>query len=26
MNAETWADIGLDPITAPFEGTATMQG
>jgi hypothetical protein len=26
MNAESWADIPLDPITARFEGTATMQG
>jgi len=24
MNAESWADIHIDPITAPFEGTATM--
>src|SRR5262249_62403699 len=23
MNAESWADIPLDPITARFEGTAT---
>jgi phenylpropionate dioxygenase-like ring-hydroxylating dioxygenase large terminal subunit len=26
MNAESWADISLDPITAHFEGTATMRG
>jgi hypothetical protein len=26
MNAGSWADIPLDPITAPFEGTATMKG
>jgi hypothetical protein len=26
MNAESWADIGIDPITAPFEGMATMKG
>jgi hypothetical protein len=26
MNAESWADISLDPIKARFEGTATMQG
>ena len=26
MNAERWADISLDPITARFEGTATMKG
>ena len=26
MNAESWADIHIDPITAPFEGTATMKG
>ena len=26
MNAESWADIRLDPITARFEGTATTQG
>ena len=26
MNAESWADIPLDPITANFEGTATFQG
>jgi phenylpropionate dioxygenase-like ring-hydroxylating dioxygenase large terminal subunit len=26
MNAESWADISLDPITARFEGTATMKG
>ena len=26
MNAERWADIHIDPITAKFEGTATMKG
>ena len=26
MNAESWADIHIDPITATFEGTATMKG
>jgi hypothetical protein len=26
MNAESWADISLDPITARFEGMATMKG
>lgn len=26
MNAESWSDIGIDPITAPFEGTASMKG
>jgi hypothetical protein len=26
MNAESWADIPLDPITARFDGTATMRG
>ncbi len=26
MNAESWADIPIDPITARFEGTATMKG
>jgi phenylpropionate dioxygenase-like ring-hydroxylating dioxygenase large terminal subunit len=26
MNADSWADISVDPITATFEGTATMQG
>jgi phenylpropionate dioxygenase-like ring-hydroxylating dioxygenase large terminal subunit len=25
MNADSWADIRLDPITARFEGTATAQ-
>ncbi len=25
MNAESWSDIAIDPITAPFEGTATMK-
>jgi hypothetical protein len=24
MNAESWADIPLDPISARFDGTATM--
>ena len=26
MNADSWADIPLDPITAHFEGTAGMRG
>ena len=26
MNADSWADIHVDPITAKFEGTATMKG
>ena len=26
MNAESWKDIHVDPITAKFEGTATMKG
>jgi len=26
MNAESWADISLDPLTARFDGTATMRG
>ena len=26
MNAESWKDIHIDPITANFEGTATMKG
>ena len=26
MNAESWADISIDPIKARFDGTATMQG
>ena len=26
MNARSWADIHIDPITAKFEGTATMKG
>jgi hypothetical protein len=26
MNAESWKDIALDPITARFEGTATARG
>ena len=26
MNADSWADIPFDPITANFEGTATMHG
>jgi phenylpropionate dioxygenase-like ring-hydroxylating dioxygenase large terminal subunit len=25
MNADSWADISIDPITAEFEGTATMK-
>ena len=25
MNAESWKDIHIDPITAKFEGTATMK-
>ena len=25
MNAESWADIHIDPMTAVFEGTATMN-
>ena len=25
MNATSWADIKIDPITAKFEGTATMR-
>ena len=25
MNAEGWADISFDAITAHFDGTATMQ-
>jgi len=25
MNAESWKDIHIDPITAKFEGTATMN-
>ena len=25
MNAESWADIPIDPITADFDGTATMK-
>ena len=25
MNAESWADIHIDPITAQFEGTASMK-
>jgi phenylpropionate dioxygenase-like ring-hydroxylating dioxygenase large terminal subunit len=25
MNAKSWADIHIDPITAKFEGTATMK-
>lgn len=24
MNAESWDDISIDPITAPFEDTASM--
>jgi phenylpropionate dioxygenase-like ring-hydroxylating dioxygenase large terminal subunit len=26
MNADSWADIHIDPITAKFEGSATMRG
>jgi len=26
MNAESWADIPIAPITARFEGTATIRG
>jgi hypothetical protein len=26
MNAGSWADIPIDPITAKFEGTATLKG
>jgi hypothetical protein len=26
MNAESWADIHIDPIKAKFEGTAIMKG
>ena len=26
MNAKSWAGIHIDPVTAPFEGTATMKG
>jgi len=26
MNADSWKDIHIDPITAKFEGTATMRG
>jgi len=26
MNAESWAQIPLDPVTARFDGTATMRG
>ena len=26
MNADSWKDIHIDPITATFEGTATMKG
>ena len=26
MNAKSWSDIPIDPITATFEGTATMKG
>jgi phenylpropionate dioxygenase-like ring-hydroxylating dioxygenase large terminal subunit len=25
MNAQSWADISMDPVTAKFEGTATMK-
>ena len=26
MNAQSWAEIHIDPVTARFEGTATMKG
>jgi hypothetical protein len=26
MNAEDWADIPIEPGTADFEGTATLNG
>jgi 3-phenylpropionate/trans-cinnamate dioxygenase alpha subunit len=26
MDAKSWGDISIDPITATFEGTATMKG
>jgi hypothetical protein len=26
MNAESWADIPLEPVTARFDGAATMRG
>jgi len=26
MNAESWAQMPLDPVTAQFDGTATMRG
>ena len=26
MNAESWAEIRVAPITARFEGTATLHG
>jgi hypothetical protein len=26
MNADSWADIHIDPITVNFEGTATLRG
>jgi len=26
MNAERWADIPIEPISADFEGTASMDG
>jgi hypothetical protein len=26
MNAESWNEITLDPITARYEGTATARG
>jgi len=26
MNADSWTDIPLEPITANFEGTATIKG
>ena len=26
MNAESWSDVSIDPITVSFEGTASMHG
>jgi ethylbenzene dioxygenase subunit alpha len=26
MNAESWAEIPIAPVTARFEGTATIRG
>jgi len=26
MNAASWGDIPLDPVTAHFDGTATLRG